>query len=135
MRVRWRSGAELPPSIDILNFPGLIAVGKPIDNGEGKLTFIATPTEVQEACVNCGTVGNLYKHAIRERSYRDAPIRQHRVVIWLHAWRFRCLSCKTVFLQRVVGLDPARHMKTRCVEWIRVHCLRETFANVAEEIG
>jgi transposase len=134
MRVRWGSGAELPRSIEILDFPGLIAVGEPIDDGEGTRTFIAVPTaEDQKACEKCGT--NLYKHATRGRFYRDAPIRQYRVVIWLNARRYRCRSCKATFVQRVEGMDPTKSMTTRCVEWIRARCLRETFAHIAEEIG
>ncbi len=35
---------------EILDFPGLIAVGEPLDNGKGTRIFIAIPTEVQKAC-------------------------------------------------------------------------------------
>ena len=64
-------GAELTGSIEILDFPGLIAVGEPLDNGEGTRIFIAIPSEVQKACDISGAVGNLYKDGIRGRHYRD----------------------------------------------------------------
>jgi hypothetical protein len=35
MRVQWRGGAELPRSIEILDFPGLIAVGEAADRAVG----------------------------------------------------------------------------------------------------
>ncbi len=131
--MRYRRVADLPCSIEILDFPGLTAVDEPLDDGQGTRIFYAVPTEDQKVCEHCG--GSLYKHGGRARSYRDSPIREYRVVIWLHARRFRCRNCKATFVQPVEGMDPAKSMTTRCVDWIRARCLRETYSHIAEEIG
>jgi transposase len=49
--------------------------------------------------------------------------------------RYRCRDCGGTFLQPLAGIDAARRMTLRALEYIRQQSMRDTFQRVSEHMG
>ena len=86
-------------------------------------------------CLKCGVVGNLYKHGTTNTTYLDCPMWGRPARLLVKVRRYRCRDCAGTFLQPLVGIDAARRMTLRALEYIRQQSMRDTFQRVSEHLG
>lgn len=118
---------------DILDLPGWIVTSKRLDGQEYELE--AEYDVAPSSCQKCGVIGRLYRHGTKPTTYRDSPIRGHTTRILAKVQRYKCRDCGETFLQPLGGIQDARRMTERCVEYIQSQCLRDTFVRIAEHVG
>lgn len=118
---------------DILHLPGWKASKTRIEGDE--LIIEADYIEPAAACTKCGVIGRLYRHGTKVLRFRDTPMHGKTVVLKGTAQRYRCRDCGETFVQAVGGVETDRRMTTRCVQFIRSQCLRDTFTRIAELVG
>ena len=87
------------------------------------------------ACIECGAIGELYKHGTREQTVRDAPLWGKPVAVKVVRKRYRCRACGVTFVQPLPDLDDKRHMTRRCVEFIKDQSIKRSFHDIATQIG
>ena len=118
---------------DILQLPGWEATGTRTEQGEfiieAKYNVPAT------ACIKCGVVGALYRHGTKKVRLRDRPIRGLPAVLDGTVQRYKCRGCGETFLPAMQGIEAARRMTERCVQYIQEQCPRDTFTRIAEHVG
>lgn len=118
---------------DILQLPGWEATGTRTEQGEfiieAKYTVPAT------ACIKCGVVGALYRHGTKKVRLRDSPVRGLPAVLDGTVQRYKCRDCGETFLPAMQGIEAARRMTERCVQYIQEQCTRDTFTRIAEHVG
>lgn len=86
-------------------------------------------------CLKCGVVGNLYKHGTTNTTYLDCPMWGRPARLLVKARRYKCRDCSGTFLQPLGGIDAARRMTLRALEYIQQQSLRDTFQRVSEHLG
>lgn len=86
-------------------------------------------------CLKCGVVGNLYKHGTTNTTYLDCPMWGRPARLLVKVRRYRCRDCTGTFLQPLAGIDAARRMTLRALEYIRQQSMRDTFQRVSEHMG
>ena len=118
---------------DILHLPGWKATKTRPDGDE--LVIEADYIEPAVACTKCGVIGRLYRHGTKVLSFRDTPMHGKTVLLKGTAQRYRCRDCGETFVQPLTGVESDRRMTTRCVQFIRTQCLRDTFTRIAELVG
>ena len=118
---------------DILQLPGWEATGTRTEQGEfiieAKYTVPAT------SCIKCGVVGALYRHGTKKVRLRDSPVRGLPAVLDGTVQRYKCRDCGETFLPAMQGIETARRMTERCVQYIQEQCTRDTFTRIAEHVG
>lgn len=118
---------------DILQLPGWEATGTRTEQGEfiieAKYAVPAT------ACIKCGVVGALYRHGTKKVRLRDSPVRGLPAVLDGTVQRYKCRDCGETFLPAMQGIEAARRMTERCVQYIQEQCTRDTFTRIAEHVG
>lgn len=82
---------------DLLDLPGFRLLEAPLDADGYRMSaeFLADP----DACQRCGVIGRLYRHGTHATTYRDAPIRGHKVLIAVNVRRYKCRDCGETFRQ------------------------------------
>lgn len=118
---------------DILHLPGWKATATRHDGPE--LVIQADYIEPAVACIKCGVIDRLYRHGTKVLNFRDTPMHGKTVMLEGTAQRYRCRDCGETFVQPLMGVEPGRRMTSRCVEFIRSQCLRDTFTRTAELVG
>jgi transposase len=118
---------------DILDLPGWEVIAKTTEDGTDVLAARYLPQP--EACLKCGTIGELYRHGTKVVEYLDSPMRGSPARLRATVQRFRCRSCSETFLQPLGGIQPERRMTERCANFIQARCLRDTFTRLAEDVG
>lgn len=118
---------------DILDLPDWNVLTSRLE--DGTYTIEAEYTQPLQACTKCGVVGKLYRHGPKVVTYRDSPIRGAHVQLVAKAQRYKCRECGGTSLQPLGGVETARRMTQRCVEYIKTQCLRDTFTRLSEHIG
>lgn len=118
---------------DILHLPGWKATATRHEGPE--LVIQADYIEPAAACIKCGVIGRLYRHGTKVLSFRDTPMHGKTVLLKGTAQRYRCRDCGETFVQPLTGVESDRRMTTRCVQFIRTQCLRDTFTRIAELVG
>lgn len=118
---------------DILDLPGWEVIAKTTEDGTDVLAARYLPQP--EACLKCGTIGELYRHGTKVVEYLDSPMRGSPARLRATVQRFRCRSCSETFLQPLGGIQPERRMTERCASFIQARCLRDTFTRLAEDVG
>jgi len=118
---------------DILHLPGWKATATRHDGPE--LVIQADYIEPAVACIKCGVIDRLYRHGTKVLNFRDTPMHGKTVMLEGTAQRYRCQDCGETFVQPLMGVEPGRRMTSRCVEFIRSQCLRDTFTRTAELVG
>ena len=118
---------------DILNLPNWRYLSKHED-GLGTELHVEYTID-PDFCLKCGVVGNLYKHGTTSTTYLDCPMygRPSRLVAKVR--RYKCRDCSGTFLQPLGGIDAARRMTLRALEYIQQQSLRDTFQRVCEHLG
>lgn len=97
--------------------------------------FLVDCATTVDACPSCGVIGRLYRHGTDDVTFRDIPSFGKRVEISVRAQRWRCRECGATANQPLPGMDRRRRMTERCVEWIAMRGVTETFSAVAREVG
>ena len=118
--------------LDILNLPGyrVQAVREAEREYHVKAETIR-PVGRCPACHGAVTVG----HGRVETLVHDLPVHGKKVGIYVNARRLRCQSCGKTFMETLPGVNDARRMTQRLVQWVGERSLRHTFTSIAEEIG
>jgi len=91
-------------------------------------------TSKTPVCEKCGS-GHVYGHGTQEQRFVDVPTHGQRVLIHLARRRFRCQSCQKTYFEPIADLDSRRLATARLVAYVRMHCLRRTFADLSREVG
>ncbi len=119
---------------DILQLPGWDVI-PPVRLEGGQYVITANYTTPDTACQKCGVIGRLYRHGTKTLMYRDTPIHGKPSVLAGTVQRYKCRDCGETFVQVPAGVEAARRMTSRCVEYIQEQCLRDTFTRLAEHVG
>lgn len=119
--------------LDILSLPNWTPVG--FQETHEAIYITAKCDNPPKACLKCGVIGHVYRHGPVPARYRDSPMRGLPVVIEVQTQRYRCRACGGTFLQELTGVRQGMLMTERCASLIATQCLRDTFVQVAENIG
>lgn len=118
---------------DTLDLPDWRYLGKRLDDDGYELNV--EYTKEPDACQKCGVVGNLYRHGTKDVTYRDCAMWGKPTRLLVKVRRYKCRECGGTFLQPLEGIVDERRMTVRCAEYIQDHCLRDTFARLADHLG
>lgn len=88
-----------------------------------------------QSCIQCGVVGQLYRHGTREQHVMDTPAHGKRVGITVVRTRWRCKACGKTFLQPLPDVADNGTMTKRLMAYMEEASLRRPFTHIAEEIG
>lgn len=116
---------------DILDLPNWAVLS--VERGD-ELIINAEYQIQPDRCLKCDS-DSFYKHGPKPVSYRDSPVRGSPVVINAVLKRYRCRDCGGTFIQPVEGIQPEMRMTERCFEYIQGQSLKDTFTNIANNIG
>jgi len=86
-------------------------------------------------CQSCGTLHSLVKFGKDDQAYRDVPIHDKRVTIWIIRRRYKCNSCSSTFRPELKDMDDRRMMTRRLVKHIEKAALLGTNSEVARSVG
>ncbi len=100
------------------------------EDEEGFLTVDVELTDPKPPTCSCD-MPQVYKHGRRVVHFRDHPIQRTPVRLRLTRQRYRCISCGSILLEEVPGIDPDRDMTIRFREQIAKDAVRRTFADAA----
>ena len=119
--------------IDILDLPDWRYISKRQDElgHELHVEYTIDP----DFCLKCGVIGNLYKHGTTNTTYLDCPMFGRPAHLLVKVRRYKCRDCGGTFLQPLAGIDAARRMTLRALEYIRQQSMRDTFQRVSEHMG
>jgi transposase len=119
--------------MDILDLPDWHYISKRQDElgHELHIEYTIDP----DFCLKCGVIGNLYKHGTTNATYLDCPMFGRPVHLLVKVRRYKCRDCGGTFLQPLAGIDAARRMTLRALEYIRQQSMRDTFQRVSEHLG
>lgn len=118
---------------DFLRLPS-IRVTTVEEPAEGSYQVSAVVDGVPASCEACAR-RPVYAHGSYEQRVVDVPHHGRPTIIILSRRRYRCQACGKTFSDQVPDLDPKRLATRRLVTYIRQHCLRRTFADMAREVG
>lgn len=118
---------------DLLDLPGWRVLCSTLERGTYNIS--AAYEHEPSACMKCGVVGRLYRHGTKSVEYRDVHIRGNPVRLDVKVRRYRCRECNETFLQPMAHVEEGRRMTVRCADYIRSRCLRQTFTQIAEDVG
>ena len=88
-----------------------------------------------KCCQSCGTLYNLVKFGKDDQAYRDVPIHNKRVTIWMIRRRYKCNSCASTFRPDLKDMDDRRMMTKRLVRHIEKAALLGSNSEVARDVG
>lgn len=93
---------------------------------------LAEPT----CCQSCGAVeGRIVKFGKDDQAYRDVPIHNKRVTIWMIRRRYKCHDCGSTFRPELKDMDDRRMMTRRLVKHIEVKAALGSNSDVARDVG
>lgn len=78
---------------------------------------------------------DVVKHGKRVVNFRDHPIQRQETYLRVTRQRYRCRNCKTVLLEDLPGIDPARHMTERFRDQLANDAVRMKFTASGEING
>ena len=116
---------------DILDLPNWAVLS--VERGD-ELVINAEYQIQPNYCLKCES-NSFYKHGPKPISYRDSPVRGSPVRINAVLKRYRCRDCGGTFIQPVEGIQSEMRMTERCYEYIKRQSLKDTFTNIANNIG
>lgn len=117
---------------DILNLKHLKAVNT-LDKGDHYLIEAASDERLS-SCPGCGGP-SLHGHGTQRQQYIDVPMHGRSVLLEVDRKRFRCNGCGRTVFAPLSEADGKRQATLRLVAYVRKHCTRRTFADVAREVG
>lgn len=88
-----------------------------------------------DVCQKCGVVGRLYKHGAKKVEFWHTPHLGRPCRIQASLQRYKCRDCGKTFVQQTAGIDDVHRMTHWCADYVRSRCLRQTFTQIAEDIG
>lgn len=83
-------------------------------------------------CQSCGAVdARIVKFGKDDQAYRDVPIHNKRVTIWMIRRRYKCNDCGSTFRPELKDMDDRRMMTKRLVKHIEVAAVLGSNSEVA----
>lgn len=77
----------------------------------------------------------LYGHGRREVNILDKPLWGKPVLLHAILRRFKCRECARTFVAEPSGVDSARRMTSRCIDFIVEQSLKNSRRKIAQQIG
>ncbi len=103
--------------------------------GQQRLNLFIESTLAAAVCPDCQQV-SLAVHQVGEpQLLRDLPIWNRRCWLRYAPRRFRCETCATTFVERVVWREPGLDYTTRYEQFIYERTRREPLAQIAQAEG
>lgn len=118
---------------DFLRLPS-IRVNSVEEPADGSYQVSAVVDRAPASCEACAG-RQVYAHGTYQQRVVDVPHHGRPTIITLNRRRYRCQACGRTFSDQVPDLDSKRLATRRLVTYIRQHCLRRTFADLAREVG
>lgn len=117
---------------DILNLSFYRAIE--VRENDNDYLILATTTIPPTCCPNCQSL-EFNKHGTREPTFMDIPTHGKRLGIRVIRQRYRCKSCKNVFIDPLPSMDEDHAMTNRLVGYIQEQSLLRTFTSIADDVG
>lgn len=101
--------------------------------GEQRLNLFIESTLTAAVCPNCQQL-SLTVHQVGEAQLlRDLPIWNRRCWLWYAPRRFKCETCATTFVERVLWREPGLDYTTRYQQFVYARTRREPIAQIAHD--
>lgn len=127
---------ELPLESGILNMHGWKITAMEESKGEYNIYAEPTGNDYEKiGCLECGTVGQWYKHGTRKMRIVDLPVHGKQSLIIVERQRWRCKACASTVQENLPYVYQTRSMTERVLAYIELKALESTFAEVSREIG
>ena len=89
-----------------------------------------------KCCQSCGAAeGRVVRFGKDDQAYRDVPIHNKRVTIWMIRRRYKCHDCGSTFRPELKDMDDRRMMTKRLVKHIEVGAVLGNNSDVARTVG
>lgn len=87
-------------------------------------------------CQSCGAAeGRVVRFGKDDQAYRDVPIHNKRVTIWMIRRRYKCHDCGSTFRPELRDMDDRRMMTKRLVKHIEIAAVLGNNSDVARTVG
>lgn len=87
------------------------------------------------ACEICGTEGRLARFGKKDTPYRDLPICDKRVMLWVIRRRYTCRACNSTFRPKLPEMMDRFQMTIRLYGYVEKESFNHPYAFVAEQTG
>lgn len=116
---------------DLLGLPSLKSI-KRTDTGN-HFEILVVGRHEPTACPECDS--GLYRHGSKSQQFIDTPLYGKPVMLNLERQRYRCKVCRMTFFEPLPDIDDKRFMTERLVKYIQARSIKQTFAQVARDLG
>lgn len=97
---------------------------------ELNVKFLNSP----DSCTKCGS-REFNKHGPKSITYIDAPHNGKKVILNAVVNRYKCKECLKTFIQPVSGIYGGSRMTERCIEYVHLNYMDDTYLALANKIG